>query len=98
MLPTMIEEFAGVTAKDARVRGEGLVPALPHPPILKHRLIAIKNAMARRIWVINRTADALISKASSSLMPASDCLSGAKSDPCLRCRGSPAIIAAAIAD
>ena len=72
MLPTTIEEFAGVTAKEARLRGEGLVPALPHPAILKHMLIAIKNAITRRIWVFNRTADALISKASSSLMPGSD--------------------------
>ena len=72
MLPTTIEEFAGVTAKEARLRGEGLVPALPHPAMLKHTLITIKNAIARRIWVFNRTADPWISKASSSLMPGSD--------------------------
>ena len=80
MLPTTIEESAGVTTNEARVRGEGLVPALPHPAILKHMLIAIKNAITRRIWVFNRTADALISKASSSVMPASDYPSGAKCD------------------
>ena len=69
-----------MTAKEARLRGEGLVPALPHPAMLKHTLITIKNAIARRIWVFNRTADALISKASSSVMPASDYPSGAKCD------------------
>ena len=53
VLPTMIEEFAGVTAKEVRVRGEGLVPALPHPAILKVKAAAIKNAIPRRMLAFN---------------------------------------------
>ena len=49
----MIEEFAGVTAKEARGRGEGLVPALPHPAMLKRTLITIRNAIPRRMWIFN---------------------------------------------
>jgi len=74
VFPTTIEEFAGVTTNEARVRGEGPVPALPHPAMLKHRLITIKNAIARRIWVINRTADAFVFK-----LPPRDTLSSSAS-------------------
>jgi len=49
VLPTVTEIFAGVIAKDARVRGAVLDVLLPHPAKLKHKVIAMKNAIPRPI-------------------------------------------------
>jgi hypothetical protein len=53
VVPITIEGLAGVIAKDARLRGEVVVPELPHPAILNVRAVAMKNAIARRIWVLD---------------------------------------------
>jgi hypothetical protein len=49
VLPTVTEVFAGVIAKDARVRGAVLDVLLPHPAKLKHTVTAMKNAILRPI-------------------------------------------------
>jgi hypothetical protein len=49
VLPTVTETFAGVIAKDARVRGAVLDVLLPHPAKLKHTVRAMKNAILRPI-------------------------------------------------
>jgi hypothetical protein len=49
VFPTTTDESAGVIASEASVRGEVLDPPLPHPAMLKSKLIATKNASVRRI-------------------------------------------------
>jgi hypothetical protein len=49
VFPTVTEIFAGVIAKDARVRGEVLDVLLPHPAKVKHNVTAMKNAILRPI-------------------------------------------------
>jgi len=51
--PTVTEMFAGVIVKEESVRGEGLDPLLPHPPMVRHKLTAMKNAIPRPIQIFD---------------------------------------------